>query len=71
MSKILLFAVLAAVVYLVLRSARRARSQRTADRPAESMVACAGCGVHLPRSEAMLAKGRFYCSEEHRVRDVA
>jgi uncharacterized protein len=35
------------------------------------MVACAGCGVHLPRSEALLSQGRFYCSEEHRVRDVA
>lgn len=33
--------------------------------PAESMVACAHCGVHLPRSEAQLAAGRTYCCKAH------
>lgn len=31
----------------------------------ETMVRCAHCGVHLPRSEALLQNGRTWCSEEH------
>lgn len=32
------------------------------------IVACAHCGVHLPRDEATAdAQGRLYCGEEHRV----
>ena len=32
----------------------------------EDMSRCARCGVHLPRSEALLAGGQVYCSAEHR-----
>lgn len=32
----------------------------------EDMVRCAECGVHLPRSESIMSKGQFYCSDEHR-----
>jgi hypothetical protein len=31
----------------------------------ESMVQCASCSVHLPRSEAFLVNGAFYCSKSH------
>jgi len=32
------------------------------------MVACAHCGVHLPRPDAAFdAEGRSYCGEPHRV----
>ncbi|MBI5721781.1 MAG: hypothetical protein HZC37_29260 [Burkholderiales bacterium] len=32
------------------------------------MVACAHCGVHLPRPDASFdAEGRSYCGEAHRV----
>jgi uncharacterized protein len=33
---------------------------------AEEMVSCAQCGVHLPRSEALQARGLHYCSAAHR-----
>jgi uncharacterized protein len=29
------------------------------------LVACARCGVHLPRAEAHVAGGLPYCGEEH------
>lgn len=32
---------------------------------AEPMVRCAHCGIHLPRSEALLLNGRTWCSQEH------
>jgi uncharacterized protein len=41
------------------------RSQRTRAVPAEQMVRCAHCGIHLPRSEATLIDGRTWCSHEH------
>jgi uncharacterized protein len=32
----------------------------------EDMVRCAHCGVHLPRSESLMAEQTFYCSADHR-----
>jgi len=31
----------------------------------QDLVACARCGVHLPRAEAREAGGQVYCGEEH------
>ena len=35
---------------------------------AEAMVRCAHCGIHLPRSEALLQNGRTWCSADHAQR---
>jgi len=44
----------------------RAQGQRPQAMPApESMVRCAHCGIHLPRSEAVLMNGQTWCSQEH------
>lgn len=32
----------------------------------ESMVRCAHCGVHLPKSQALTQGDEYYCSEAHR-----
>lgn len=37
----------------------------------ENMVACAHCGVHLPRSEAQVQDGKFYCSAAHLPRPAS
>lgn len=73
MSRLIFFAAIAAVVYLLLKSYR---SRISAEPPperaeppqahAEDMVRCVHCGVHLPRSESIMSGGKFYCSEEHR-----
>jgi uncharacterized protein len=34
---------------------------------AEAMVACAHCGVHLPRGDAVADGSLMYCSEAHRI----
>lgn len=31
----------------------------------EAMVRCAHCGIHMPRSEALLVNGQTWCSKEH------
>lgn len=31
----------------------------------QEMVACAHCGIHLPRGDALLLGGKTYCCAEH------
>ncbi|MDR1275662.1 MAG: hypothetical protein LBL72_04685 [Candidatus Accumulibacter sp.] len=60
------------VVFFLLRRKSTPRARRRApgdDRP-ERMVECARCGVNLPISESIRARGRYYCSEDHRERDA-
>lgn len=38
---------------------------RSPDDQGEPMVRCAHCGIHLPRSEAVLTHGKTWCSTEH------
>jgi len=69
MAKIILLVLGLLLVYWLLKSYRR-RVDRAGDKapPAtdgESMVQCAQCGVHLPRSESITTRGSFYCSAEH------
>lgn len=49
------------------------RRPDAADRrgPQELMMRCSLCGVHLPSSDAVFARGRVYCSAEHRDADPA
>jgi uncharacterized protein len=35
--------------------------------PARAMVACAYCGLHLPRDEALPGRGGLFCGEAHRT----
>lgn len=68
MAKIILLILGLLLVYWILKSYRR-RPGRGEPRPqpgaGEDMVRCAHCGVHLPRSESLTARGSFYCSSEH------
>ncbi|MBI4938905.1 MAG: preprotein translocase subunit YajC [Nitrosomonadales bacterium] len=71
MSRLLIFVVIAAVVYWLLKSYRKKLSrenEREENVPgqAEDMVRCAHCGVHLPKRESIASDGKFYCGEAHR-----
>ncbi|SIT14468.1 PP0621 family protein [Achromobacter sp. MFA1 R4] len=81
MGKLLFWIVLIVLVLFVARIAGRMAAQRQADakpgqkktsrkeppqpKPLESMVRCAHCGIHLPRSEALLQNGQTWCSADH------
>lgn len=43
----------------------RKRGSASPEKLPGELVACAHCGVHLPRGEARSAGGMHYCSEEH------
>ena len=67
MGKLLILVLVALVAYLLWRGLRRPeRPARGAHGDGERMVDCSQCGVHLPVSEAVEAKGRYFCSDEHR-----
>jgi uncharacterized protein len=71
MAKALIVGIAVALLLWLLfgRAARRGDKTPSGDRSvsrAESMVTCAHCGVHLPRGDALAARGLHYCSAEHR-----
>ncbi|WP_173066433.1 PP0621 family protein [Sulfurimicrobium lacus] len=70
MIKLLLLAAVVWLIYSILKNYARSVDRDETDVPAtpeqEDMVRCAQCGVHLPKSESILSRGEFYCSEEHR-----
>jgi uncharacterized protein len=65
MGRLLVLIVLVVLaVWLVRRALRGPRARQQPPVQGE-LVACARCGVHLPRAEAREAGGRLYCGEEH------
>lgn len=71
--KLLVVIVALAVLWLLLRGlVRRAKGEGQQPRkppPAtpQAMLACAHCGVHLPRDEALPGRGGVFCGEAHRA----
>ena len=63
-------------VWLVLRLIRHSQQEQrpgpsspTTPPPPADMLRCNYCGVFVPRSEAVTARGHAYCSGDHADRD--
>ena len=69
MAKLLLLLVVGGLIYWIIKSSGRSHGREgmppQAKQP-EDMVRCVHCGVNLPRSEAVLSRGEFFCGNEHR-----
>jgi len=71
--KILIFLLAVVLLLWLLRksSTRRAPppppTPRDAAATPQPMLACAQCGVHLPRDEALPGRGGVFCGEAHRA----
>jgi len=67
LAKIILLVLGLLLAWWILKNYRR---QIDGDEPSggapEDMVQCERCGVHLPRSESVIAAGKHYCCVEHR-----
>jgi uncharacterized protein len=71
MKYVLILLIVLAIVWLA-RSSRRVPPPGTSGPVApppqqQPMLACAQCGVHLPRDEALPGRGGVFCSEAHRA----
>ena len=66
MAKFLLFLVVIAVIYALVRASNRRREPPPAANLPESMAQCAHCGLHFPRDEAISEAGQDYCCDAHR-----
>ena len=78
MARLLTFVIIALVVYLLLKgwgrkNERRGEASRPRARSAagEDMLACARCGVNVPRSEMREEAGRLVCADNPRCRSHA
>jgi uncharacterized protein len=73
LGRVLLLLIIVFLLWVMFRGFFRSRTKK-ADPPAkaqaggEDMVACARCGVNMPRSEARLESGIFYCHDNPRCR---
>ena len=67
--KILLFLVVVFVLLWLLRGAisRRPGGPTAPPKAPQEMIACAHCGVHLPRDEALPGRGGVFCGDAHRT----
>ena len=70
--KIFLFLIAVFLLLWLLRGGQRRRAPPPAARPQypsepQPMLACAQCGVHLPRDEALPGKGGVFCGDAHRA----
>lgn len=65
--KLILLAFAFWFIYMVFKAyAKSVKQEGAPPTGAEDMVRCSHCGVHLPKSEGILSRGEFFCSDEHR-----
>jgi uncharacterized protein len=72
MKYLLLIVIVLAVLFVARAGSRRSihkAPQRPPERPdgTEPMLACAHCGIHLPRGESLPGRGGVFCDEAHRA----
>lgn len=69
MGRILFLLIIAFLIYLLFKGFLRAQTRRGEEdrrEKVEDMVACARCGVNLPKSEATSEGAQFYCRDNPR-----
>lgn len=66
MGRLILIGIIVVLLVWLLRRAlaKPAEAKPKADAQGD-LVACAHCGVNLPKPEARSAGGHYFCSEEH------
>ena len=71
MGRIVFLLIIAFLIYLLFKGflraqTRRGEEDRKNEQKVEDMVACARCGVNLPRSDAKPEGALFYCRDNPR-----
>jgi uncharacterized protein len=63
--RVLFWLLVGGLLVLAVRRLARGPGRSVAPAKAEDMVACAACGLNLPKSEAIAVDGHWACSTEH------
>ena len=66
--RLLILAVVAFLIYTLLRQLLRGRGRREIPRQSArsgTMVRCQRCGLHIPEPEALQADGKYFCNNKH------
>ena len=75
MGQFLRIAIVLFGLWLILRFIRRTLAKRRSGLPAPpppaDMLRCDYCGMFMPRSDAISASGKIYCSDKHADADRA
>ena len=75
MGQFLRIAIVLFGLWLILRFIKRAITMHHSDSPAPppsaDMLRCDYCGMFMPRSDAITASGKIYCSDKHADADRA
>ena len=69
MGRILFLLIIAFLIYLLFKGFLRAQTRRGEEdrkEKVEDMVACARCGVNMPKSEARCEGAQFFCRDNPR-----
>ena len=70
MARVVLFLIVFLIVYAMMRGLFRGRVKRNEEGErrvkGEDMVACARCGVNMPKSEAREESGSWFCRDNPR-----
>jgi uncharacterized protein len=69
LGRILFLLIIAFLIYLLFKGFLRAQTRRGEEdrkEKVEDMVACARCGVNLPKSEARSEGAQFFCRDNPR-----
>ncbi|MBT3504170.1 MAG: hypothetical protein HN475_00070 [Piscirickettsiaceae bacterium] len=65
--RILVLIAIGLLLYMIIGSflRKQKRQQLESESPAEKMVSCQHCGLHILEQEAVQAANKFYCSASH------
>ena len=69
--RLILIFILLAIVWQLLKRWLTNQTQSRQQPPTENlqqMVRCEECGLHIPKQEALLENGKYFCCPEHRDR---
>lgn len=66
MGKLILIIIIVLLAYWIIKARKHTNTETESLTDAsEDMVRCSHCGVHLPESESIVSKGKYFCSDKH------
>jgi uncharacterized protein len=71
LGRLIFFLLLGLLAWWLVRGLTRSKLKHDQDKPStrvEDMVACARCGVNLPRSDAREEAGKYFCLDNPHCR---